>query len=349
MNVRVVLADPSEDYLHPLVVKFLEVFADRISLELVTEETYFQELFSTPQQVSLLLVTEEWELPNPDRHTISHHFVLTEEKGRNLGEGREGVYKYSSVREIFEELTVKSADVLQLQGEQRKEPQIILVTSASGGVGKSSISLGLCRYLAGSLQRVLYVDAELLALFPYYLANQDAINDSDLYRDLHKEEGNRYDALKHWIRQEEFFYLPPFKAALPSLGLSEEIFLDFIRSARESYEYDYIIVDSDSNFNDFKMKLFNLSQRILFVLRQDPGSVYAIEQFFKNVNWKQNDTLLFVVNHFQEEKKNAFLAKNFGQGIVPTEYIEEISDERPIPLENLVSTEGMQKLALALM
>ena len=76
---RIMIADTDENYIIPLQLKFIEEFFEKIDLEVVTDPDYFRELFLTPQQVDILIVSEELYEPSIQRHNIAHVFLMTEE------------------------------------------------------------------------------------------------------------------------------------------------------------------------------------------------------------------------------------------------------------------------------
>ena len=95
-------------------------------------------------------------ITNPDRRTNSDICRL---------------FKYTSVREIFNEITGRCKDTLYAEQDAGKETKIILITSASGGVGKTSVAFGLCRCLERNYKKTLYVNADRLQSFQWMLEN----------------------------------------------------------------------------------------------------------------------------------------------------------------------------------
>ena len=81
-RARVIVADADINYIMPFQLKFAEDFSEKIDLEVVTEETFFREMFLKPQKADILLVSDSWYDPSLRRHDISHIFVLTEQPGR---------------------------------------------------------------------------------------------------------------------------------------------------------------------------------------------------------------------------------------------------------------------------
>ena len=82
---RVVIADAEEAYLAALQQKFIETFFDRIDLEIITEKPYFDFLFSAPQKMDILVVSEEFYFPAAPQYRKSVSDDRTAGSGEYLG------------------------------------------------------------------------------------------------------------------------------------------------------------------------------------------------------------------------------------------------------------------------
>lgn len=251
---KVIIADEDANYIVPLQFKFVTDFFNKIDLEIITDRAYFDDYFSKPQNAEILIVSEELYDSFLQRHNIQNIFVMMEQ----YDEGGTGelnvnqIFKYTSIKEIFNEIIGKSAGALNVAAVEKKETQIILVTSAAGGVGKTTVAMGVAACLVQNYKRVLYIEAASLQSAQYMLENDTPISSPDIYTKLLNPSDSIYADIKHVIRKEVFSYIPPFKAAIMSVGLSKNIYMDIAVSAKKSGEYDYIVVDTDSVFDEFK-------------------------------------------------------------------------------------------------
>ena len=71
---RIIIADTDISYIIPLQLKFVEDFFEKVELEIITDEQYYDTLFSTPQRADILIVSEELYSQAMQRHNISHIF-----------------------------------------------------------------------------------------------------------------------------------------------------------------------------------------------------------------------------------------------------------------------------------
>jgi len=140
------------------------------------------------------------------KHDIRHLMILSEhyEPGQTDELDICRLFKYTSVREIFNEITGRCKDTLYAEQDAGKETKIILITSASGGVGKTSVAFGLCRCLERNYKKTLYVNADRLQSFQWMLENGEPIRDASVYAGLSGNLGNVYRIVRHVIRKEGF-------------------------------------------------------------------------------------------------------------------------------------------------
>lgn len=76
---RIIIADTDISYVIPLQLKVVEDFFEKVDLEIITDKEYFETLFSTPQRVDILIVSEDLYSQAMQRHNIAHTFVMNEQ------------------------------------------------------------------------------------------------------------------------------------------------------------------------------------------------------------------------------------------------------------------------------
>lgn len=348
---RIIIADTDVNYIIPLQLKFVEDFFEKVDLEIITDKSYFDEMFAMPQRADILIVSEELYNQSMQRHNISNIFLMTEqyEEEQTADLNVNLIFKYTSIKEIFNEIIGKSADVLNVDVSAKKETQIILVYSACGGVGKTTVAMGISACLTKNYKRVLYINAGHLQAFQHLLDNETPIAAADVYAKLAKASDNIYDEIKHVIRKEQFTYLPPFKAALMSLGLKYSLYEKIILSAKKSTDYDYIVVDADSTFDEDKAQLFGIADKVIIVTEQTASAVYATNVLVSNVTGMSGEKYVFVCNNFKKDRDNALISPVFTMKFTVSDYIEHNARYDQMKCVDLVKDNGIQKTAFLVM
>lgn len=349
-NPRIIIADSDINYIAPIQLKLIEEFFDTIQLEVITDKKYYDEYFSSPRKVDILIASEEFYDSSVKKHNIAQIFVMTEEQEEEdtaeLSVNK--IYKYTSIKEIFNEITGKSNEVLNTCAEKKKEPEIILVYSANGGSGKTTIAAGVCSCLTKNYKKVLYINASYIHTFQRLLDNSVAVSSAQVYSDLIKGGTDLYNNIKHIIRKEQFYYLPPFKTSLLSLGISYSLFNEIAVEAKRSNDYDCIVVDADSKYDEDTAQLLNSASKVLIVTKQNEASVFATNVLISNLNGINSDKYIFICNDFKKDDDNALISPNIKPQFTVSEYIEHIDRYDKARIKDFEKIPGIQKTAFLL-
>ena len=342
---RIILADTDVNYIIPLQLKFVEEYFNKVDIEIITDPDYFSSLFFQPQEADILVVSEQLYDSSLQKHSVSNIFLMEEqheeESTGDLNITR--IFKYTSIKEIFNEIIGKSGIDPNIIKE--KATQVLYICSASGGTGKTTLAMAISTCLTKNYKKVLYINAGHMQSFQRMLKNGSAIASSDVYAKLIAGSNDIYADIKHVIRNEGFSYLPPFKAALISLGVKFSIFEKIVMSAKKSNDYDYIIVDSDAPFDENNVQLLNASDKVIVVTGQSIASVFATNILVSNINGVSSDKYLFVCNNFDNERDNALISPNIKVKFSISEYVEHIMHFDQLSIEDLANNSGIQKVA----
>jgi MinD-like ATPase involved in chromosome partitioning or flagellar assembly len=348
---KVIIADEDENYIISLQFKFITEFFNKIDLEIITDKSYFAEYFSKPQTAEILVVSDNLYNETLLRHNIQNIFVMMEQ----LDDGGTGdlnitqLFKYSSIKEIFNEITGKSAGALNIAAVEKKETQLIIVTSAAGGVGKTTVSMGMAGFLAQNYKRVLYINASRLQNFQNMLQNKSFITSQDAYSRLLSPSDRIYSDIAHVIRKEIFSYIPAFKASLLSVGLDFSIFKTIALSAKKSNDYDFIIIDLENTFDEQFTEMLGLADKVIVVTTQNTQSINHTNLFVTNVNGANTDKYIFVCNNFKAEENNALIKSDIDVKFNVENYIEHIPTIEKLSIAEYAKVQGIQKMSLLVM
>ena len=348
---RVIIADSDLGYIFPLQLKFAEDFFEKIDLEIITDQAYFQQLLSTPQHADILIVSEKLYDRSIQRHNIANIFLMTEQfsEDQETDPRLHYIFKYTSIKEIFNEIIGNSADALKGSAAKSQQTQVVLVCSASGGTGKTTVAMGMAASLSRNYKRVLYLNADRLHTFQYLLESQAPIAAPEVYAKLAAPGEDIYSQIKHVIRKELFSYLPPFKAALMSLGLSYSVYEKIIASAKQSGDFDFILVDADVAFDEEKAQLMNMADRVVVVTNQRKASVTAANILASNVNGMGGEKYIFLCNDFEKDADNSLVAPGMGLKFTVSEYIEHFDSPQQLSPEGLSKESSIQRAAFLIM
>lgn len=343
----VVLADLDANYLVPLEDKLTEELYDQIDLEIITDKQYFDMFFSSPRKIDTLIISDLLYGQELHKHNISDVFVLTEDVEETKStENATRIFKYSSTKEIFNQVLYKKKEMLNVQFVN-KETQVVVVTSAIGGSGKTTLSLSLAQSLSKNHKRVLYLSTDIMQSFGYFLHNKDFLS-NDFFKVFSVGDEKLYNSIIPHLRKEEFAYLPPFSRTILSFGLDSSIYNRITKVARAAKEYDYIIVDVDMHLDQSKAELINASDKVIINVLQDEYSAYKTEFLARNIDCKNGEKFIFVCNKFRRDINNDYINSVIGQQFMIAEYIDELPLHLQHSLESFSEINGIKNLAYVL-
>ena len=347
-NPRIIIADEDYTYSCHLQQKFAEELFGKAELEIITDRTYFESLFSEPQAADVLIVSRELFFPGLSRHHIGCGFVLTESGDPEMQTEEAGfrpICRYSSIWELFDAVKASAEGLTDVIRMERESPFIVAVTSAAGGTGKTTAAIGTAAALAKRNKKVLYINIDYLQHFGTLLDDRTPILDEALYRSAVRGSLGLYDAVKPFIRTEIFDYVPPFRRALGNLGLDHAIGTELAEQACRSGAYDLVIADADSTFDRDKMRLLSAAGQILLVTTQAEDSVSATNDLLDNLDRMDRKGIRFICNRFDPHRENALPGSGndllFGIDV----YIREMEDYGMMKKNKFSGCEEMRKIS----
>lgn len=346
---RIIIADTDYSYIAPLQLKFAEEYFDKLDIEIITYPAFLDSFFSSPQKADILIISEELYSERLLRHNIGRIFVMTEQPTEAVGSGSlsvDYIYKYTSIKEIYNEITGKCADVLDVNKVNKKKTQIVVVCSAAGGTGKTTVAMGISACLTKNYKKVLYINADKLQTFHRLLTDRSPIGDASVYARLANPNLNMFNDIKQTVRKETFAYIPPFKSALMSLGIPFKMFAVLAESAKRSNMYDFVIVDVNSGFDENLALLLKIADKAIVVTKKTASSVFATRLFVSNINGIGSEKYIFLCNDCAEDEHASDMENAVGHAI--NEYIKHFENYDGLTCEDFMRDNSMQKIAFLL-
>ena len=341
---HIVLMDPDATYLAPLESRFLEELKDDIDLEVITDEQYRNQFLSTPHDIEALLVSEEWHSDSLAMQNIAHTFVLTEER---QVEGTSSLlvdytFKYSSINLIFGK--VKSSCAALSMKDEGKEAQVVMFHSPVGGSGSTTAAMAMSVCLQEAYKRVLYVDAEYIQTFRCFMQSSRLAPDR-MAQEMADPCGALFERMSAYIESNGFDYLPPLRAGLVAFGVDFGFFARFVEAVRDSGRYDYVVVDTDSTFDENKIELLSLADKVVVVVTQDAKALFKTARFIENLDSADEEKYMFICNKYRKGEDNAFADTSGGSSVSLDGYVEYDRGMTAMDALALAGVDGFKRLA----
>lgn len=340
---QIVLVDQDEYYISLLELRFLEYFGDVADIQLISDPDYFRSYFDTPQKLDLLIINDSLYLPELTRHSIEAIIRLSEVPVETQRE-KSGciLYKYTGMKILFDELA-PYLDRAAACAAQRQETKMICIYSPVGGMGSTTLSMGLCAALAKLNRKVLYLNTETIQSFPSLLPQQPPAMDARCRNQLLRDSNGTSLLGPEAFGQCGFDYLLPFENSPATYGITLTHLTRLADNLRQSNRYHYIILDCSSEFTQEKSVLMSTCSTVLILLSQEQQSCYRIEALLRNINIRDGEKFQFICCRYREDEENYLKDSLLGK-INLTEYIPYL----PAHLRNHVEEVGNQEAVMRL-
>ena len=272
----IVIASPDDRMATILVLKLLQQLGDQAEYEVFTDEQLFRAYMETTRCVDVLILSDHWTFSLLEDHRIGLEIELS-------GDGNAA------------EIAEKAIEYCRKKTGKGIGAQILMITSPVGGSGKTSLALGLAENLARLGAKVLYLDAEYLQTFQFWLDEEEIPGGQELF--------SSEEAIDFWrdvqplIRNHGFDYMMPFAEPLAMMKLDITAFWHIARCAKESGVYDYIVLDTDSSWNSSKETLASLADHVLILGDERADSRFKCERLKSRLSIDEGK-YLFICNEY---------------------------------------------------
>lgn len=337
---RIIFVDQQDSFVFPLQLKFLEEIEEKAEYEIITDYTYFQRIFQVNQNIDVLVISESFYSEELSFHNIKHLIILLEDEANAYKYPQYVCFnKYTDVNHLYRGIYAIIKSNLNGNENESDETKIIGVYSSKGGVGKTILSLSLCEQLVHNQKNVLYIDASQNQIGSIYFKDKTSILNENVYSNILSKHETAYGSVKNQIKHEQFYYLPPFKSSLNSMGMDQYFYVELLKELKKLKMYHYIIVDMDNDFSKEKEQLFLVIDKILYLVDQSDAGVYAANKMIENITNEASEKFCCILNHYSSEKQINITPYFNIEERIP--YIQEVSETN---LSEFQKNESIQRL-----
>lgn len=202
------------------------------------------------------------------------------------------------------EVSTRMNPLMQLKLE-KAVPEIIVITSGKGGVGKTFISVNLAIYIAQLKKKVLLLDADLhLGNVDLFLGVRPNYNIADVVH------GNKQIGEVLFKGPGDVDVLPA-SSGVKDLILNERTLLQKYHQVFRQIESDYntIIIDTGAGLNRAVLAFALSADKIVVVVTPDPASItdaYSVIKIVSQFNSEIPIVLMVNFTHNDEEGLSLF-------------------------------------------
>lgn len=238
--------------------------------------------------IDIILINEELYDENLQCEEVTTFAILTNEKVEDVN-GIKAINKYQPANKIVSELLnclAESSDKKFILNRENKKTKVAAVYSPIGGSGKTSIALGNAVYYSKLGKKVLYINLENQESMSAFLEVDKVDNLSELLYFIKEGNSNlrvKMDVVRKVDENTGVQYISPFNSCLDKIQLQCEDIRMLLEELRKLEEYDYIIIDLDSNIDKNTITIFEEVDQIIVIGTEETIAVRKIENFSKEL------------------------------------------------------------------
>ena len=263
---------------------------------------------------------------------------------------REKLIKAANENTVNNENSGESAESVKPNIEPKKaesslrpsgKTRILMVHSATGGAGKTTVALGLSRIISKDARKVLYICTSSYQNFSFLMKEKTRTDVSNISGCI------RYADVEKYVVHSDFDYIPELRRTgiSENSGISDEKYIRIIEAIKAAGVYDIIIVDTESVMNKLNSYLIEKADQILVVTGQGRHQYAATTGFAELISVVASGKCTFVVNNFDQYEYDAPSTDGSFDNIDISAYIEHFRNYDALTYNDLARCEELIKLA----
>lgn len=272
MKINIIIIDSDELYLRRLESAFDEFYPGKVEIHNFTSMEIAENNL-VKKSADVLLVDESivgaHGFPETQINTKARAVLTGAQSIEKIG-GVETVCKYQRIDIIYKEIVsvLSENDSIKFENSGADNiTKLLTFTSAVGGVGTSTVAAACAIRLASQNAKVLYLDTNLYASADTFFKDEGNFTLSDVVYTIIGKKSNASVKVNVFAKKDPcgVFYYSQCKNVPDWLEMSDEDKITLITYLQESGGYDYIIVDTYTDFSEYTRHLFEISQQIFCV------------------------------------------------------------------------------------
>lgn len=284
-------------------------FAERIQVKLFSKLELVLEVLENQQLEGVLLLSEAYYPFLMHRSTSLCKMILSE----TIANSKEAetkipfLYRFQSLHQLISRLQAFYTEKHRFDaGPGTKKTRVLSVYSSSGNSGKTMTAVHLAKQLSFRGEQVFYLSLELVSSASQWLQGDLGRFSQLLYylKSTPDLLGPKLQLLKSHDARLRIDYLTPKDQIREMQEMSGEHVRLLIDSLISLNEYDFIIVDLEATVHPRIVKSLDVSDHIIWIVRDDLNDLYKTEALKRQMGSLQN--VHFVINKYTGKETNDF-------------------------------------------
>lgn len=269
MKIKLAILERDDKYLNRLASVFNTKYADKFEIYSFTNlEVALTSLHNS--RIDVFIASDVFEIDITKLPKKCGFAYLVNSADIEILNNQRAICKFQKVDLIYKQiLSIYSDCADNMSGIKLGDDncKIILFTSASGGVGSSSVAAACAVHFAAKGNKTLYLNFEKYGSADAFFSAEGQFDMSDIIFALKSKKSNLSLKLESCVKQDHHgvFFYSQSKIALDMLEMEADDILRLISELKLSGSYDYIIIDTELGLDRDSLKVMQQASSIVWI------------------------------------------------------------------------------------
>lgn len=224
------------------------------------------------------------------------------------------VFRFQPLHQLLTRAQAIYTEAIQFdrRTSNANKTRVLSVYSSSGHCGKSVTAVHLAKQLAFRGERVMYVSLETVSVASQWLEGETCRLSQLIYylKVSPGLFGPKLELLKSHDPKLRFDYLTPHEQMREMQEMSGEDVRQLVSSIRDLAVYDTLILDLEATVHPRIVKCLELSDAILWLVRDDWNDAFKTQFLYKQMNAYASIHFIMTCYRGSQSNKYEFIGKN---------------------------------------
>lgn len=289
MKFKVGIVDTDKLYLERIVQWFSNGYSDKLEIFSFTNEKSFEEALQNIQ-FDMVLVSNGISISREMIPLKTGFAYLVSQNDIDMIGDIPVIRKFQSAEMLYKQMVglyASNENIHVIKKNTRGNLcKVITITSASGGVGTSTIAVSSAKYFARQNKKVLLLNFEKNESQTVFMGKGDMQTSfSDVIYLLKSNKSNIALRMESLIQKDAsgIFYFNSCRNILDRMEMDAECIKSLVEEVCMFGDYDYVVIDSEFNFDESSFFLAEYSDSVIVVADGTQIGCSKLKRFFKTL------------------------------------------------------------------
>lgn len=288
MKVKIGIIENDVLYLDRLIQSFSNKYAEKIEFFSYTKVDSFLEDYQQ-KRFDIVLLSSDFTVPEEITNSQMGYGYLVNQNDIDSVNEVVAIGKYQDLDSLYKQIislyASNDSNVKIKQNASGNNCKTLLVTSASGGVGTSTMALAIAKNLTNRSKKVLYLNLEKNAGAEIHLQPTGRNTFSDIIYLLKSNKSNIALKMEGIVEKSEagFFYFTPCHNILDMMEFNKACADKLLKELYIICDYDYIVIDTKVELDEMGIGLLDYAEAIYLVTDGTQVSCKKLKRFLDSL------------------------------------------------------------------